>query len=188
MSVPARIIAALVPAITLAMVLTMTLGPATAPLAAESAAPLRVNAYYGDYQSETKDPGRPAKALRGPVAEDWHFSARATRPYRFGVLFPHLKDPYWVAVNHGITERAMDTGVGFELEVIAMVVIGGTALGGGRGTILGTVLGVLILRSVRNSMPFIGVPALAYSIFIGAIILGMMALQTWLARRQMQEA
>jgi len=37
-------------------------------------------------------------------------------------------------------------------------------------------------------MPFIGVPALAYSIFVGAIILGMMALQTWLARRQMQEA
>ena len=69
-----------------------------------------------------------------------------------------------------------------------MVVIGGTALTGGRGTILGTVLGVLILRSVRNSMPFIGVPALAYSIFIGAIILGMMALQTWLARRQMQES
>ena len=39
-----------------------------------------------------------------------------------------------------------NSGTGYELEVIAMVVIGGTALRGGRGTIIGTVIGVLILR------------------------------------------
>ena len=65
-----------------------------------------------------------------------------------------------------------------------MVVIGGTALNGGRGTILGTVLGVLILRLMRNGIVMIGVPGLAYKIFIGAIILAMMALHSFLERRR----
>jgi simple sugar transport system permease protein len=76
-----------------------------------------------------------------------------------------------------------NSGTGYELEVIAMVVIGGTALSGGRGTIIGTVLGILILRVMRNGIVLIGVPGLAYNIFIGAIILGMMALHSWLERR-----
>lgn len=76
-----------------------------------------------------------------------------------------------------------NSGQGYELEVIAMVVIGGTVLTGGRGTIIGTVLGVLILRLMRNGIVLIGVPGLAYNIFIGAIILGMMALHAALERR-----
>jgi simple sugar transport system permease protein len=76
-----------------------------------------------------------------------------------------------------------NSGTGYELEVIAMVVIGGTALTGGRGTIIGTVLGVFILRVMRNGIVLIGVPGLAYNIFIGAIILGMMALHYGLERR-----
>lgn len=76
-----------------------------------------------------------------------------------------------------------NSGTGYELEVIAMVVIGGTALMGGRGTILGTVIGVLILRLMKNGIVLIGVPGLAYNIFIGAIILGMMTLHAALERR-----
>ncbi|MCB1496629.1 MAG: ABC transporter permease [Bauldia sp.] len=76
-----------------------------------------------------------------------------------------------------------NSGTGYELEVIAMVVIGGTALMGGRGTIVGTVLGVFILRTMRNGIVLVGVPGLAYNIFIGAIILGMMALHYGLERR-----
>lgn len=76
-----------------------------------------------------------------------------------------------------------NSGMGYELEVIAMVVIGGTVLTGGRGTIIGTVLGVLILRLMRNGIVLVGVPGLAYNIFIGAIILGMMALHAGLERR-----
>jgi simple sugar transport system permease protein len=74
-------------------------------------------------------------------------------------------------------------GTGYELEVIAMVVIGGTALYGGRGTIIGTVIGVFILRMMNNGIVIVGVPGLAYNIFIGGIILGMMALHSWLERR-----
>ena len=79
-----------------------------------------------------------------------------------------------------------NSGTGYELEVIAMVVIGGTALTGGRGTIIGTVLGVFILRLMRNGIVLIGVPGLAYNIFIGAIILGMMALHSWVDRRRQE--
>ena len=81
-----------------------------------------------------------------------------------------------------------NSGTGYELEVIAMVVIGGTALTGGRGTIIGTVLGIFILRVMRNGIVLIGVPGLAYNIFIGAIILGMMALHSWLERRHQEGA
>jgi simple sugar transport system permease protein len=72
-----------------------------------------------------------------------------------------------------------NAGTGYELEVIAMVVIGGTVLNGGRGTILGTMLGVLILRLMRNGIVLIGVPGLAYNIFIGAALPAL----AWLAVR-----
>jgi simple sugar transport system permease protein len=81
-----------------------------------------------------------------------------------------------------------NSGTGYELEVIAMVVIGGTALTGGRGTVIGTVLGIFILRVMRNGIVLIGVPGLAYNIFIGAIILGMMALHSGLERRHQTES
>jgi simple sugar transport system permease protein len=74
-------------------------------------------------------------------------------------------------------------GTGYELEVIAMTVIGGTLLFGGRGTIIGTLIGVTLLRSVRNGIIVIGVPGLAYNIFIGAIILIMMAIHSFMEHR-----
>jgi simple sugar transport system permease protein len=80
-----------------------------------------------------------------------------------------------------------NSGTGYELEVIAMVVIGGTALSGGRGTVLGTVLGIFILRVMRNGIIMVGVPGLAYNIFIGAIILAMVGLHSRLDRGQRAE-
>ncbi len=73
-------------------------------------------------------------------------------------------------------------GTGYELEVIAMVVVGGTALTGGRGTILGTVVGVVVLRAIRNGIVLIGVPGLAYNIFVGGIILVMLVLHALLQK------
>jgi simple sugar transport system permease protein len=91
----------------------------------------------------------------------------------------------WAGITSSIRVSAANpnSGTGYELEVIAMVVIGGTSLTGGRGTIIGTVIGVLILRTMRNGIVLIGVPGLAYNIFIGGIILAMMALHSWLERR-----
>ncbi len=81
-----------------------------------------------------------------------------------------------------------NSGDGYELEVIAMTVIGGTVLSGGKGTIIGTIIGVLLLRVMRNGIVMAGVDALAYKVFIGGIILGMMALHSFMAQRQRAEA
>jgi simple sugar transport system permease protein len=73
-----------------------------------------------------------------------------------------------------ISQAAPISGNQYELEVIAMVVIGGTLLNGGRGTIIGSVIGALLLRSMRNGINFVGIPGLAFPIFIGLIILLML--------------
>jgi simple sugar transport system permease protein len=75
------------------------------------------------------------------------------------------------------------SGTGYELEVIAMCVVGGTSLYGGRGTIIGTVIGVVLLRSIRNGIIVIGVPGLAYDMFVGLIILAAVVLQAVAERR-----
>jgi len=75
------------------------------------------------------------------------------------------------------------SGTGYELEVIAMCVVGGTSLYGGRGTIVGTVVGVILLRSIRNGIIIIGVPGLAYNMFVGLVILVAVILQALAERR-----
>jgi len=75
------------------------------------------------------------------------------------------------------------SGTGYELEVIAMTVIGGTSLFGGRGTIIGTILGVLLLRTIRNGIVVVGVPGLAYNIFVGMTIIAMMAVHAYLEKQ-----
>jgi len=82
---------------------------------AASVREVMVNAYDGAYLVDTKVPGTPAASLRGPVLKRWHFVEQARGPYRIGVLFPHLNDPYWGAVDFGIAERAVSGGVAFEL-------------------------------------------------------------------------
>lgn len=81
-----------------------------------------------------------------------------------------------------ISSASPVAGTGYELEVIAMVVVGGTALTGGRGTIFGTLVGIFMLRAIRNGIVLIGVPGLAYNIFVGAIILVMLILHALLQR------
>jgi simple sugar transport system permease protein len=92
----------------------------------------------------------------------------------------------WAGITSSIRVSAANpnSGDGYELEVIAMTVIGGTVLAGGKGTIIGTVIGVLLLRVINNGIIQVGVPGLAYRIFIGGIILGMMALHSYMRRRQ----
>ncbi|RWB24033.1 MAG: ABC transporter permease, partial [Mesorhizobium sp.] len=51
-----------------------------------------------------------------------------------------------------------------------------------RGTILGTIVGALMLRSIRNGIVLIGVPGLAYNIFVGVIILAMLILHALLQK------
>ena len=83
-----------------------------------------------------------------------------------------------------ISNASPVAGTGYELEVIAMVVVGGTSLYGGQGTVLGTVVGAFLLRAIRNGIVLIGVPGLAYNIFVGAIILVMLVLHALIQKNR----
>ncbi|MBE0711913.1 MAG: ABC transporter permease [Candidatus Aminicenantes bacterium] len=61
--------------------------------------------------------------------------------------------------------------VGLELDIIAAVVIGGGSLSGGEGSILGTMVGVMIMSFLRNGCTMMGWPNYIQEIIIGAIII-----------------
>src|SRR5204863_1196015 len=60
---------------------------------------------------------------------------------------------------------------GWELEVIAAVVIGGVRLTGGEGSVIGAGLGALIIVVLRNALFLSGVPTERYGLITGAVIL-----------------
>ncbi|NQZ31784.1 MAG: ABC transporter permease [Oceanospirillaceae bacterium] len=64
-----------------------------------------------------------------------------------------------------------DAGLFYELDAIAAVVIGGTALSGGKGTIWGTVIGVIILGIINNMLNLLGVSAYLQGTVKGLVIL-----------------
>ncbi|MBN9315220.1 MAG: ABC transporter permease [Devosia sp.] len=64
-----------------------------------------------------------------------------------------------------------NTGSGFEFQVIAAVVIGGVSINGGVGSVLGTVLGVLLLGCVAAALPLLGIPGTSQAAIYGAVIL-----------------
>ena len=66
--------------------------------------------------------------------------------------------------------------IGTELDVIAAVVIGGGSLNGGVGTILGSMIGAMIMAVLRNGSQQMGWPNYIQEIIIGAIIVVAVAL------------
>jgi len=62
------------------------------------------------------------------------------------------------------------TGVGFELNAIAAVVVGGTSLMGGRGSIVGTFFGALLIGVLNNVMNLIGIESYTQQIVLGVVI------------------
>ena len=64
-----------------------------------------------------------------------------------------------------------NSGQGLELNVIAAVVIGGASLSGGTGTILGSMIGALIMAVLRNGSNQMGWPTYMQEIIIGVVIL-----------------
>jgi ribose transport system permease protein len=67
-------------------------------------------------------------------------------------------------------------GIGYELDSIAAVVIGGTSLSGGRGSILGTVLGCLIIGVLNNGLVLLEVSPYWQQVIKGFVILAAVAL------------
>jgi simple sugar transport system permease protein len=57
------------------------------------------------------------------------------------------------------------------LEVIAAVVLGGASITGGRGTVMGTILGVLLFGIIRNSLVLMRIPSFWFEVVTGSIII-----------------
>lgn len=90
-----------------------------------------------------------------------------TIAYVISGFFAGLSGIAYVAV---FTTAQPNTGMGFELDAIAAVVIGGTSLAGGVGSIFGTIIGVFIMTVLRIGFPYIGVQS-HYQLFITGCIL-----------------
>ena len=79
-----------------------------------------------------------------------------------------------------ITTGQPNAGQAYELDAIAAVVIGGTSLAGGVGTVTGTLLGVLLIGVINNGLDLQGVSSYYQAVIKGVIIVG----AVWLDRRQ----
>ncbi len=66
----------------------------------------------------------------------------------------------------------------FPLDAIAAVVLGGTLLEGGEGSVTGTMIGALIITVIINGMNLLGIPSLLQSFALGCVILAMIASQS----------
>jgi rhamnose transport system permease protein len=75
-----------------------------------------------------------------------------------------------------------NAGAGIELKVIAAVVVGGAAITGGRGSALGSLLGVALLGTISTALTFVGVNPFWERAVQGAIILAALAVDVLLAR------
>jgi ribose transport system permease protein len=74
-------------------------------------------------------------------------------------------------------------GMNYELDAIAATVIGGTSLLGGEGTVVGTLIGALIMAVLRNGLNLLGVSSFIQQIVIGSVIIAAVLIDMGLKRR-----
>jgi rhamnose transport system permease protein len=88
----------------------------------------------------------------------------------------------YIFVSRVSTTRS-DMGTGLELDVIAAVVLGGTSIFGGTGTILGTVLGVILIQLLKNGLALTGVKGDATIVVIGSVLILSILITNWIRSR-----
>ncbi len=75
-----------------------------------------------------------------------------------------------------------NTGIGLEMKAIAAVVVGGAAISGGRGTLIGTLIGVALLGTIGTALTFVGINPFWEKAIQGAIILAALVSDVLLGR------
>ncbi len=86
----------------------------------------------------------------------------------------------WVFVSRVSTTRS-DMGNGFELTAITAVVVGGTSIFGGSGTIVGTVLGLTLIQLMKNGLALSGAKGDSTTIVVGLVLIGAVLLNTFIS-------
>jgi rhamnose transport system permease protein len=71
-----------------------------------------------------------------------------------------------------VTTTRSDMGTGLELDVITGVVLGGTSIFGGKGTIVGTALGLILIQALKNGLSLSGVKGDGTIVVIGVVLIG----------------
>jgi ribose transport system permease protein len=89
-----------------------------------------------------------------------------------------------IMLSSRVISGAPNLGVGYELDAIAAVVIGGASLMGGRGTVLGTVLGLLLIQTLNNGLDILTVPAYWQQVIKGVLIVAAVAVDMWSSRQR----
>lgn len=82
------------------------------------------------------------------------------------------------------SSQAGRTGIGMELDVIAATIVGGASLGGGEGTMPGTILGVLIIGVLRNGLVLLGISPFWQETAIGLVIILAVGIDKWSRKRR----
>jgi len=116
-----------------------------------------------------------AVRLSGINVANWKCAAYAISGFSVGlgaIFFAALS----TTINPG-------TGNGFELEAIAGVIIGGTSLSGGIGSVTGTIIGVFIMAILKTGLSSMALPAPFQLFFTGLIVIGAVWLDMYRVRK-----
>jgi len=89
----------------------------------------------------------------------------------------------WIYVSRVSTTRS-DMGSGWELNAIAAVVLGGTSINGGSGTIGGTVLGLILIQLLQNGLALSGVTSDSTVVVIGLVLIAAVLINIFIQRRR----
>ncbi len=82
-----------------------------------------------------------------------------------------------------LTQGDPTVAIGIELDVIAAVVIGGASLSGGRGSVLGALVGAFMMAYMKNRCVRLGWPSFVQEMIVGHIIIVAVAIDLWRQRR-----
>jgi ribose transport system permease protein len=117
---------------------------------------------FGHYVYSIGDNARACR-LAGVDVDRWRYIV-----YVVGAVAPALAGLFLASLMKASLPQA---GTGYELNIIAAVILGGTSLSGGMGNLLGTLLGVVIMGTLDNGFTLLNVPAFYQMIAKGSVLI-----------------